>query len=269
MVYLYSVLALAIIALAYMFFEAGFVELKKVVFCSNSSSLKVMLLSDIHINLLRVSPEKVKRIIDRERPDFIVMTGDYISRVSQLPRFYNFLDAIQDKSKKIYLCMGNHDYEAFLKDKSGGLEKYIKDVSNRGITVLHNDSECFVKNSRKYNLIGIADYRRGGTNVKMALNNCCKEASKNIAFSHNPDVVLEIPEGKVDYLFCGHFHGGQIWLPFNLEFKALRHERLCKMGIRRGLYNIRGINLYISRGLGNVLFPLRFLSRPEITMFYI
>lgn len=269
MIYLYILIALALTALVYMFFEAGFVEVKKVLFTSESNSLKVMLLSDIHINFLRVSPDKVRGIIDREKPDFIIMAGDYISRADQLPKFYSFLDAIQDKNRRIFLCLGNHDYEAFLKDKNGGLEKYVKGVSNRGITVLNNDSYCFIKDSRRYNIIGIADYRRGGPDLEKALQNCRRDALKNIAFSHNPDVILEVPEGKVDYLFCGHFHGGQIWLPFNFEFKALRHEKLCKMGIRRGLYNIKGINLYISRGLGNVLFPLRFLSRPEITIFYI
>ena len=91
----------------------------------------------------------------------------------------------------------------------------------------------------------------------------------NIAFSHNPDIVFKIPEGYVDYLLCGHFHGGQIWMPFNLEFRILRNEVLCKMGITRGAHKVKGINLYISRGLGNVCFPLRFLSTPEIAILYV
>jgi hypothetical protein len=252
-----------------MYFEAGYVEVNHVPFSGDNNPLKIMHLTDIHINLLRVSPTKVKKILDREKPDLIVMSGDYISRPGQLPKFYNFLDIIHEDGIEIFLCFGNHDYEAFLKDKNDGFENYKMNIENKGITVLNNDSVCYIKNLKKYNIIGIADYRRGGSDIDRALKNCCKDALKNIAFSHNPDIVLNIPQGKIDYLFCGHFHGGQIWLPFNMEFKVLRHEKLCKMGIRRGLHKINEINLYISRGLGNVLFPLRFLSRPEITIFYI
>ncbi len=266
--YFYILLLLAVFAMAYMWFEAGFVEVKEVKLSSSGNGLKLLLLSDIHINLLRVPPEKVKKIIESESPDIIIMSGDYIAKPTDVPEFLDFIDVIQDKNIKIFLCFGNHDYEAFLKDR-GGLEKYINDVEKKGITILHNQAVCYEKNSKKYNIIGIADYRRGGYNIDKALKLCCGDASVNIAFSHNPDIVLKMPEGKVDCLLCGHFHGGQIWLPFNLEFKALRHEKLCKMGVKRGLHKVNGINMYISRGLGNVLLPFRFLSRPEITVIYL
>ena len=124
------------------------------------------------------------------------------------------------------------------------------------------------KNSKRYNIIGIADMRYSHHNLEEAFRDCCRDSFLSLGFSHNPDIVLEIPKGRLDYLLCGHFHGGQIWAPFDLEFKVMRNEKLCKMGIKSGLHKINGINLYINRGLGNVVFPLRFLSRPEITVFY-
>lgn len=269
MLYLYILLIAAVLGLSYMWFEAGFLEVKKIYLSNKESNLKVLFLTDIHINLLRVSPYRIIKVIDAEEPDFIIMSGDYISRPRHIPKFLDFLDVIKSNNSQIFLCLGNHDYEAFLKDKNGGLGKYVREIEGKGVTVLHNRTVCYEKNLKKYNITGISDYRRGGHDTDEALKFCHKDASSNIAFSHNPDIVLEIPKGKVDYLFCGHFHGGQIWLPFNLEFKVLRHERLCKRGIRRGLHRINGINVYISRGLGNVLFPLRFLSRPEVTLFYI
>lgn len=269
MTYLLVFLLLSILILAYMWFEAGFVQINRLKFAADKNSLKILHLSDIHINLLRVSPEKVKRIIDNEKPDLIIMSGDYIARPKHIPKFLKFIDVIKKHNTDICLCFGNHDYEAFLKDSSGGLEEYLKRIESRGITVLHNRAVLFEKNSKKYNIIGISDYRRGGYDIGKALKLCRKDAVLNIAFSHNPDVVLEVPEGKVDYMFCGHFHGGQIWLPFGLEFKVLRNEKLCKRGIRRGLHKVNGINLYINRGLGNVLLPLRFLSRPEIAVIYL
>jgi len=249
-----------------MSFEARWLEVKRIFFSKKADSLKVLHLSDIHIHRLEVDYKKIKSAIDSENPDIIIMSGDYIEKPGHVEKFLEFLDYIRG-THKIYFCFGNHDYEAFEKNDKL-LEEFAERIEKRGIEILHNRSACIEKNSKKYNIIGIADIRYSHHDIGQALEDRCIDAVANIAFSHNPDVVLEIPEGKVDYLFCGHFHGGQIWAPFDLEFKLLRDEKLCKLGIKRGLHKINGMNLYISKGLGNVCFPLRFMSRPEITVFY-
>jgi predicted MPP superfamily phosphohydrolase len=88
-----------------------------------------------------------------------------------------------------------------------------------------------------------------------------------LAISHNPDIVLHIPEDSVDLLIAGHFHGGQMWMPFKLEYLLLRKDKVSRMGHIKGFSVIRRNRIYISRGLGTVLFPLRFFSVPEVTVF--
>jgi len=264
-------------------FEASMVKLEKIKFSKSSKGLRIIQISDIHMKYLRVAAEKVKNIIASENPDLIIITGDYIDAPHQVKDFLRFLDQIA-YNIPIYLCMGNHDHKTFndtreIKAKSKNLNIASKQVnsmrefievleSKKNVRVLHNDAFCVVKNSKKYNIIGIDDLNAGNPCVEKALRACDKSADINIAFSHNPDIIFKIPAGSVDYLFCGHFHGGQIWMPFNIEYTLLRKEKLCKMGISKGLHKFNGINLYINRGLGNVCFPLRFLSRPEITVFY-
>lgn len=269
MEYFYILVILAITGFIYMRFEAGYLEVKKVEFSRNNGdgALKILQLSDIHIRYLKVSSEEINKVIDKEKPDLIIITGDCIDTAEHIPMFMKFLEAIKG-SNNMFLCLGNHDYEAF-QNNAEGLELFMKGIENEGIKILHNRSICYEKGSKKYNIIGIADLNYTKYNIEEAFKTICPNASTTIAFSHNPDIVLEIPEGKTDYLLCGHFHGGQIWMPFNLEFRVLRNEKLCKMGIKRGFHRINGINLYINRGLGNVLFPLRFLSRPEVTIFYL
>ena len=265
----YIFFSLLTLLFLYMRFEATFLETKKIRLCDNKDSLKVIHLSDIHINYLKVSPKKVYKIICKENPDIIIMTGDYIVTHRHIPKFISFVNEIKSNFP-IYCCLGNHDYEAFKKSNDiDGLHNFIKQIQDLGIILLHNDSVIFEKNQKKYNLIGIGDIRYKKHDLAKAFCKCTEDSYKNIAFTHNPDLILELPKGKIDYLLCGHFHGGQIWLPFQLEFKLLRNEKLCKMGVSKGLHNINGINLYINRGLGNVFFPLRFLSRPEITIFNI
>lgn len=267
MTYLFALSALFLLLLIYMFFEARFVQVKHVKFTKNSRCLKIIHISDIHINRLRVQTWRVKDRILNVNPDLIIITGDYIETVTHVDKFLGFLKEIKCHYK-VYLCLGNHDYKAF-SNNAEGLSDFIESIKCLGITILHNECICYEKNSKKYNIAGIEDLREGSPDIDKALAGCCADAFMNIAFSHNPDLVLEIPPNKVDYLFCGHFHGGQIWTPFGLEFKILRKDRLCKMGIKRGLHRINNLNLYINKGLGNVAIPLRFLSRPEITVYYL
>jgi len=247
-------------------FEASFVELTEVCFSKSKKGLTILQLSDIHMKFLKVSATKTKEIIDKQNPDIIIMSGDYIETANDVKNFLNFISVIKGR-RPIYLCLGNHDYGAFDRNPEG-LQNLMSQIEKLGVNVIHNKSVCIEKNNKKYNIIGLADFRSNKHDIAKALASKCKDADINIAFSHNPDIVFELPKGEVDYLFSGHFHGGQIWTPFGLEFKLLRDERLCKMGIKRGLHKVNGVNLYINRGLGNVVFPLRFLSRPEITVFH-
>ncbi|MCX7708662.1 MAG: metallophosphoesterase [Clostridia bacterium] len=265
MLYLYILVSIAILLLIYMRIETTLLEVTRVSFTQNKDSLKVMQLSDIHINRLFVTPERIKQVIEAEKPDIILMTGDYIEYKRHIPKFLKFLNRL-GPNQNFYLCLGNHDYEAFKADPKG-LQQYIELIEATGVNILHNRSTCFEKNFKLYNIVGIADMRYKLHRIDEALQGCNPDALMNIGFSHNPDIVLEVPQQKLDYLFCGHFHGGQIWAPFDFEFRLLRREKLCKKGIKSGLHKVNGVNLYINRGLGNVSLPLRFLSRPEITIF--
>lgn len=273
MIYLFVLLGLVIIIL-YMRYETSMVKVERIKFTLSKKGLKIIQLSDIHIKFLRVPVQTIKKVISKEKPDIIILTGDYIDKPCHVEMFLDFIRQIRSNAV-VYLCLGNHDYEAFKQydndsiAQNSKIQHFIEALESNGVSVLHNRAVRYTKDGVKYNIIGIEDLSAGKPNINKVLGFCYKEAFANIAFSHNPDIVFEIPKGKVDYLLCGHFHGGQIWMPFNLEFKLLRNEKLCKMGISRGLHRINGINLYISRGLGNVCFPLRFLSKPEITIFHL
>lgn len=266
MTFLYLGIAIVFIAIIYMRFEATTLKVNKVHFTKSTNCLKVIQLSDIHINYLKVNITKVHNVLKEENPDLVILTGDYIDNIKQIPAFFNFLDMIKG-NYEILLCFGNHDYRTFHKNEAG-LVKFISDLEKRGVNALLNDSVYYHKGSNTYNIIGIEDFRSKRHDIQKAFKHCKSDVTANIAFSHNPDIALELPEDAVDFLLCGHFHGGQIWMPFDLEFKFLRSEKVCKMGIRKALNKLNNMIIYINSGIGNVLFPLRFLSPPEITVFF-
>ncbi len=257
----YIFLALAVAVLIYMYMEAAWVKVERVDFSKSETGLKIMHLTDLHVYLTRVSAGRIRKTILAENPDILLISGDYIDNPIHIPYFLKYLDTFS-KGYRTVLCLGNHDLRS-LGRKEPDIGRFISDIEAQHVEVLRNSSIVIEKQGKKYNIIGIDDLREGQPDIKKALSGCLPGIPK-ISITHNPDLALHIPGNSVDYMFCGHFHGGQIWMPFNLEFFLLRKDQLCRMGIKRGCHKVNGIKMYINRGLGNVVVPLRLFSRPEI-----
>ena len=263
-----------LILLCYMRYEAGTltierIDLSEAATALTTNNLRAVQFSDIHIPHLKISTKKIIAALNEIQPHIVLLTGDYIEKVKDMDRFLLWLKVLIDSQPSqtaFYLCFGNHDYFA-CKKKSAALHQFIKRLKSIGVFVLENHSELYSHNGKKYAITGFRDLRCSPLNISGALRSIDPTANYRIGLAHNPDTVLMLQNGIIDLLLCGHFHGGQIWLPFHLEFTCLRPEKLCKMKIYHGLHLINGIKLYISRGIGCVLFPLRFRSKPEITFF--
>ncbi len=270
---------LAVVLLCYMRIEASLLEKSYVNFSSSNNGLRIAHFSDLHVNKLYVSAKRIKASLDKVNPDIIILSGDYIQNQKDIPKFMLLLNEFNNVYP-VYLTLGNHDHKAFKHPNNsksncskestcGKISSFIDKIQETGATVLLNSNTSIIKNNTTYNLIGIDDLKHGKPDVDKAFDGIFPSSinnSVNIVFSHNPDMLFNLPQEKADYFLCGHFHGGQIWMPFGLEFKLMRNEKLCKMGCTRGVHKINGINMYINRGIGNVVFPFRFRSKPEIAV---
>lgn len=108
----FYIIAVILVALLYMYFEAGWVQVNDVYFTKSSKCLKILHLSDIHTNLLRVNSTKIKQAIKNANPDIIVLTGDYIEKPVDVSEFLDNLQHIKSGYRTL-LCFGNHDHRAF------------------------------------------------------------------------------------------------------------------------------------------------------------
>jgi len=90
------------------------------------------------------------------------------------------------------------------------------------------------------------------------------EDSCKILLSHAPTNYEQAAAAGVDYFICGHTHGGQIKSPYMPDFL-----HIVKKGYEKymaGLFKVGETQMYVNRGLGVNNIPLRFLTRPEITV---
>ena len=93
-----------------------------------------------------------------------------------------------------------------------------------------------------------------------------KEEDINLLLIHEPDLAEEYANYPIDFIFSGHSHGGQVYIPFYGPIK----KNLLSEKYNKGLYDLnneRGTRLYVSSGLGNTKVPFRFLNVPEILLF--
>ena len=79
-----------------------------------------------------------------------------------------------------------------------------------------------------------------------------------ILLTHNPDIIKSVPK-KVNLTLAGHLHGGQVVLGKPLIVPS-------KYGTKYA-YNYFGVEkLFVSRGLGTSILPVRFNALPEIVV---
>lgn len=266
MKYLIAFVSLVILVLAYMFIQAMSYKTRYYEL-SGGVKFRFLHITDLHIGLLFVSPSRIKAVIEKTKPDLILISGDFIDHPKHIKKLEKWLKGIES-GIRTYAVPGNHDHLCFIKYPNFKNE-FMQLMNRLNIQILINETVVLNdrNNSAALALVGLDDCKTGilfGNRIFEGLKDRYKFV---LAFSHNPDAALHIPEGSVSLFIAGHFHGGQIWLPFNLEYMLLRKDRVSRMGHIKGFTFIRNNRVYISRGLGTVLVPFRFFSVPEVTVF--
>jgi predicted MPP superfamily phosphohydrolase len=217
--------------------------------------LKILQISDLHVERLRISPSKITTIINKERPNYIFVTGDFTKRHKSLSKLEKYLKALTICNVPIYCVLGNHDYQ----------QKNVQDLINLlrkyGLHVLRNESVHL----DQYTLIGIDDFDSGKSNIETSFQAVDHSRTK-VVITHDPNVVLHV-NTHYDYLMAGHLHGKQFNIPF--FFKIKNSGELPRMGIYKGLHTNKFGAYYISKGIGQSGINLRFLVRSELTIHYL
>jgi predicted MPP superfamily phosphohydrolase len=129
-----------------------------------------------------------------------------------------------------------------------------------GITMLVNQGMRFEKDGAAFWLAGVDDTMVGLEDLSLALAGASEDEMK-LLLAHNPVILRKAARAGVDLVLSGHTHGGQV----NLRSEQSEAGRPRRRK-RKGLARQDETQIYITRGLGTVVLPVRFGCPPEVSL---
>lgn len=222
------------------------------------AGLRIGFVTDTHVNpfFRQADLQRGVDLIAAERPDLILLGGDYISETTRyMDEAAPVLGTLaRNAPLGAFAILGNHDLGGHTPAVVVGLER-------EGIRVLRNEVVEIPFGGDSLWVAGIDDTLLGQPLPAAAFARIPDGAAK-LCLWHEPDAA-DIAKGFGPFAqLSGHSHGGQIRLP-------VVGELAVPIGGRRypiGSYDLDGMQLYVSRGLGTYRPPVRFRCPPEVTL---
>ncbi|MBF0629154.1 MAG: metallophosphoesterase [Magnetococcales bacterium] len=219
----------------------------------NARGLRIAQVSDLHMQGDAAVEQQTLQVLREEDPDLLVLTGDILARRDRMVALKKFLEQLPARARKIAL-LGNWEYWAGI-----DLVKLRRLYTTSGVTLLVNEA---VRIDEGVLVVGLDDERHGQPDMKQALAAHPGWQGPMLVLAHNPITLTQLSQQELvaDHLMlAGHTHGGQIVL----LGRWLQREQPC----RAGWCPDREASIYISRGVGTTVIPLRFGARPELALF--
>jgi predicted MPP superfamily phosphohydrolase len=249
-------------AASYGLFEAAWMEVVRVALPLPRlphafDGLRVAFLADIHHGPF-TSLEYVRSVVRAAlalQPDLILLGGDYSLKDGKYIRpCFEVLSALE-APMGVYGVLGNHDYWHGLdRTRAGFAAAKVAELTNRGVWL--------ERGGYRFRLAGVDDLWYGKVDVRGALGDAAA-ADACLLVSHNPDVAENLRDPRVGLMLAGHTHGGQVVFPGErAPFVPSHYGRKYLHGVCRA----PATTVYVSRGLGCTSVPVRFGSRPELTL---
>ena len=228
-------------------------------------------ISDLHIHRVGAMHRRIAAEVNARRPHFVLLTGDLIDRVQDLPVAEEFLRLLDADTRK-YAVLGN--WEHWCGVDAGVLGATYARHSCR---LLVNETFVHWVDGRSVAVTGLDDLE-GKPDLVAALRGV-SPADRHLVIAHSPawhdrmdadarEIVVDgavvkpgvdLAPYHVDVVLSGHSHGGQVsvagWAPM-LPRGVGRYVR--------GWFRDVHPPLFVSRGVGTSVVPVRLGSRPEV-----
>ena len=222
---------------------------------SRTKPVKIAFFTDTHFGE-QYSPDYLARIVEEinaQEVDAVLFGGDFFDSywrdASQIDSAQMAEQLSAMKAPHKYAVWGNHDI-------GGGAERvYAQLMEASGFTLLKNETAEI--ESLSLRIVGIDDWMLGEPDNQLTVPD---DEKTNIFLTHEPDDAPWFARNGADLILAGHTHGGQIFVPF-------LSQKFLPPGGRnyvKGQYDVNGVPLVVSCGIGTTKLPARFLNIPEI-----
>ena len=223
---------------------------------------RIVQISDLHNAKFGKNNQKLVDRIRECEPDMIVLTGDLVdSNHTNVDRAVQFVDEIV-KICPVYYVTGNHEYWL----EKSEYDELMDGLIGAGVVILDDPVVEISRGDAKFRLVGLDDKSLADGTLLNNTHNVVHEDSDEreftVVLAHEPQYFARYAGTGVDLVLSGHAHGGQFRLPFVGGIVAPDQGFLPEY--TAGEYYMNGIEMIVSRGLGNSVIPVRLFNYPEI-----
>jgi hypothetical protein len=223
--------------------------------------VRVVHLSDIHIERASYREASVLRQVNALEPDIIVLTGDYLN----LSRLHDPTSAAHFRrfAAQLHAPYGVYAVRGTVEPTTASMAWLVEDTE---IVWLEQESITVNVRGQPVTLVGVAcshNLEQDAQRLEQATANLPDDAF-SILLYHSPDLIRHAAQAHIDLQLSGHTHGGQLRLPV---YGAIVTASIYGKAYERGLHRYEQTMLYVSQGLGlegSAMPRARFLCRPEI-----
>ena len=207
-------------------------------------------ISDLHLGRM-IKLERLERIagiLNAERPDLVVITGDFSERREPMPEgTCGVIKSIYSRYGKAAV-LGNHDMFIEGSVAAGFFESC-------GVKMLRGSAYEPVPGLL---VAGVDDLRRGDREAAKKLAPLLDRSKPLLFLSHQPQGFDEITASGSGLVLSGHTHRGQIF-PFGpLERRMFKYFY--------GLYKAGDFSVYVTSGAGAWGPPMRLFADSELPL---
>ena len=228
--------------------------------------------SDLHLQGVGAMHRRIAAGVTRLRPDFVVFTGDSVDREDGLPDLASFL-ALLDRATPKYAILGNWEHWGNV-----DLDALAATYRRANTRLLVNETVVHQAGGRSILVTGLDDLVGGRPDLTRALDGVFRRdahlllahcpAHRDQLWMAPPPKRIEVPDPlpanphEATLMLSGHTHGGQVnvlgWAPMLPRGSG---------PYVRGWYRAGTLPLYVSRGIGTSVVPVRLGSVPEVAVF--
>ena len=214
---------------------------------------RVVQLSDIHHGLylpLQALIDAVE-MTNRLKPDLIALTGDFVTYSRAYIEPAAAILGLLRARFGAFAVLGNHDFRV-------GADEITRALRRERIQMLRNRHVTLRLDGHVLHVAGVDDLGYGA-DLHRAVHRI-PQGAPTILLAHNPAIIRHAARHGISLVLSGHTHGGQV----NLPVVGSIFGRAEEMRFKSGWDRLGPTQIYVSRGIGTVVLPLRVRCPAEI-----